>query len=1039
MSSSARLVAFGLVLAFCSLGCSDGLVYDPQTAVPGNNGVSNNGVSNNGPTNNGPTNNGVSNNGPTNNATTLEACEGLCDRMATECVDAFSAMGCPTAATTLLRPVCREACLDEDVRGELLRATDEACVDVASFALRLITTLRTACTPTCTDTCPVAASRCGEAANVETCVVSAQGCLDWTQTDVCAPEAHEVCVANVGVATCVPTCTDRCTADATRCTGDTGVERCVVADTGCLAWTQTDACDPTAHEVCLPDSADGFACAPTCVDACTEGLTRCGPNGDVEACATAADGCLAWSHVAQCDPTAHEVCVADDLGVATCEPTCADRCEGAATRCSDSGDVETCIIAADGCLDWTQTDACDPSAHELCLADDLGGFACMATCADVCAEGARQCADAETVQACATASTGCRAWITVEQCGAIPHEACVSDGADAAACTIICQDVCARGDFQCNAAGDIEVCGLDPNGCLGWLPRQSCDAAAGSACVDNGQSIACRTCTNTCDVVHGRACSADGAVVDVCSLGRSGCLERLVATTCDRTQDLLCVTDANGVPGCVAAGAGTCGEPFTLGDHFTLAGESFVADFSDTVAFTHPTCALEDDLTASELVFTVNLRAGQDLVLTETAGLDAVVRVERGGCSADGTCVLARPLSAATGPVTYSPWADGVYTVTVGSRLARPTQLAYALQVEVVGEVASGLYERFPDAVDLAGHSLHFAPDASRRGGFALSVTDGVTTFPEEPRTGGALSRELHLQDNEVQELHLAAIAGAPSIWYGPRRFTRLFVSADGFVSLAAPPDGPSADVEAFFVGPRIAALDTDLDPSVGGTVIVDVDVDHVVVTWEDVPRHDPTGQPGPNRLQIVLWVDGQIELNYVEVAADVAGANAFAGINDGDPLGAAAWPHPIDLVPPHPVVALPAPGGRALYFGEGVDASSPVWRRPDELCADQGGPATYHYDVLPYFNDTDTPQAIDVVAIWTGGGDGFVFLYADPFTPNDPGRLAGCLAGDDGEPAASQLNNVYVGPWERVWVVVTTAVPDSTLGSYQLNVVTRP
>ncbi|MBI4472636.1 MAG: hypothetical protein HY646_08215, partial [Acidobacteria bacterium] len=112
--------------------------------------------------------------------------------------------------------------------------------------------------------------------------------------------------------------------------------------------------------------------------------------------------------------------------------------------------------------------------------------------------------------------------------------------------------------------------------------------------------------------------------------------------------------------------------------------------------------------------------------------------------------------------------------------------------------------------------------------------------------------------------------------FYG-RQYTSAFVNANGNVSFdAADADASESAAEFFSRGPKIAGLWDDLDPSVGnGGVFVNATMEHVLITWQDVPEFGTTNR---NTFQIFLFPSGVIRFHF----GDVAALDGLTGISNG-------------------------------------------------------------------------------------------------------------------------------------------------------------
>jgi hypothetical protein len=226
------------------------------------------------------------------------------------------------------------------------------------------------CVATCTNQCTVGAKTCSNTGGVVECEQLPSGCTDWvgptpcTGTDMCSGGA---CVAH-------GTCTNQCTAAATRCTAGAQQQTCVMQPTGCTDWSFPAQC------------AQGMACtapatACTMIPRCTQGQTRCASTiPAVETC----DGNGIWVQTQACP----QAC---SMGTCTQSATCTPG----AVRCNGN-DVEICNSSGSA---WLFNQTCNVGCN--------GGL-----CTDPCTTGAKRCNGA-TPEACNATGT---AWTAGTAC-----------------------------------------------------------------------------------------------------------------------------------------------------------------------------------------------------------------------------------------------------------------------------------------------------------------------------------------------------------------------------------------------------------------------------------------------------------------------------------------------------------------------------------------------------------------------------------------------------------------------------------------------
>jgi hypothetical protein len=219
---------------------------------------------------------------------------------------------------------------------------------------------------TCTDVCPLGASRCS-GTEVQHCVIdAATPCTIWAEPEACSGALF--CSGDA----CTDTCVDACTAGARRCGSDAGYQLCELQPTGCHDWSAEVVCE--GEQSCVGEGT----CMP-----CTDGAERCSSAGHVQACTDGSwettegcgFGCDASGATAtcrtsvtctagayRCSGPSVETCSATGtawLHVATCAVGCAaglctGACEPGATRCN-AGGVETCNEEGTA---WAEPTAC---------------------------------------------------------------------------------------------------------------------------------------------------------------------------------------------------------------------------------------------------------------------------------------------------------------------------------------------------------------------------------------------------------------------------------------------------------------------------------------------------------------------------------------------------------------------------------------------------------------------------------------------------------------------------------------------------------
>ena len=242
-------------------------------------------------------------------------------------------------------------------------------------------------------TCPVAdectpgTQRCA-GVDIQTCEIDASDCAVWSVPSACEP----------GLFCSGGGCTDTCTA--TTC--NDGARTCASADTfavcalqssGCIEWGAAQACPPsqtcTGEGICM---------------ACTNGVRRCGPLGEVQTCTagrwTLTEGCPFGCSDGACDEQVTcaagayrcrgnnvEACNSSGsawLHVQTCAVSCGGNglcngeCEAGDVRCNGAS-VETCNGAgtawdvSETCSTYCSAGACALGGLDLSSNTELDG------------------------------------------------------------------------------------------------------------------------------------------------------------------------------------------------------------------------------------------------------------------------------------------------------------------------------------------------------------------------------------------------------------------------------------------------------------------------------------------------------------------------------------------------------------------------------------------------------------------------------------------------------------------------------------------
>ncbi|MBR4986774.1 MAG: metallophosphoesterase, partial [Proteobacteria bacterium] len=225
----------------------------------------------------------------------------------------------------------------------------------------------------CTDACSENAQKC-ESNGVWTCRKNLEGCLAWSEDDVCSDETH----CDASSYTCVSNdpgqCTDQCTENAQKCESN-AVWTCQKNGSGCTEWIETLACQSGTN--C---DASSYTCKAGCNEICeTNNKKRC--SGDrLEQCETDENGCASWSLLEECEGA----CDAQKLACPA--EQCVSECTIGEKACSGTSGYKTCVDSnSDGCGEWSAVQACGSGKE--CKSNPVE---CVAACTSECKSGAEQ-------------------------------------------------------------------------------------------------------------------------------------------------------------------------------------------------------------------------------------------------------------------------------------------------------------------------------------------------------------------------------------------------------------------------------------------------------------------------------------------------------------------------------------------------------------------------------------------------------------------------------------------------------------------------
>lgn len=694
---------------------------------------------------------------------------------------------------------------------------------------------------------------------------------------------------------------------------------------------------------CDDDPPDASDCSDIQSPCDSDGERRCTDTGSVEACLENDEGCLLWEDQGGCGDR-------QQCGDGVC--ACQDDCEAEESRC-DGELLIVCSRDDDGCLFEENLSDCS-SMDQSCEIIDSEAM-CIGCETDLCDEaGLFQCAG-NVVQTCVVDAEGCLDWEDTTDCAALdPPQRCSDE--DDATCVEGCTDSCdVDGETQC-AGMVVETCtDANADGCLAWELETDC-TDSGGYCGDIGDGAVCLSCDDRCPEEGASQCV--GSFVDSCIADSNGCLRWEAETDCAVLDPVQVCQSEDGMASCAElSGSGSCPDPIEVGvAHFVLAGTDFTADFSDNQTFGGSGCNTRSG--TPEVVFSLELSAGQTVRLREMSDFDAVLSLMT-ACDDEAECVFSEDFTEDVG-YEYTASADGSVYAVVEPFDAEPRILYYDIRIDIietevcdngvdddadggadcddeecfgVGHCATaelncgdsgdndddgatdcddsdceetaicgpylGIYEilDYEEEMDLQGHALVLTPDISEPTGYTMVMTE-ISGFSVEPGSS-ASSLVVDLDDDDTELYTFTLLPEFP--FYGAR-YRVLFLSSNGYITLGDWEILPYPSLEEFFELPTIAALWTDLAPHLASTtgapvVTIDEFPDHLVVTFEDTPiwYDEMSGMvEAPNDFQMILHADGRIELVWVTVNTPFM--DTIIGISNG--IGRGEYPAEVDLVP---------------------------------------------------------------------------------------------------------------------------------------------
>ena len=213
--------------------------------------------------------------------------------------------------------------------------------------------------------------------------------------------------------------------------------------------------------------------------------------------------------------------------------------------------------------------------------------------------------------------------------------------------------------------------------------------------------------------------------------------------------------------------------------------------------------------------------------------------------------------------------AKGVYTGALSfTNLALGTAISRTVELSLGGvDSFTELFDASPN--DTSFQSWLFTPDSSPEE-YRVDRTV-VSQFPSDPAGGSPL----FLSDDESVSLSLS---GGQTVKLYGTAYSSLYVGANGYLTFGSPDTTFVELLSAHFAKPRIAGHFNDLLPSAGGAISWKQWSDRAVVTYQNVPKIQPTGG---NSFQIEMYFDGRIRITCLGIGSldGLIGLSKGAGI----------------------------------------------------------------------------------------------------------------------------------------------------------------
>jgi hypothetical protein len=357
--------------------------------------------------------------------------------------------------------------------------------------------------------CAAAVDEAADSRDGRGCVPNERRCSnDGTQT--CGPDGLwqrvAACPGACQGGICVDRCQDECRLGERRCV-DAGAQICIEGAFGCSAWNEPDPCIGGA--ICL----DGRCRPGGCGSPCAVGERRCASPASFAECVNLE--CASW--------VGPEACPAGTMcsgGACVGGGMCTDQCRDGAIVCRGQRQVQRCVRAPNGCLDYSDGETCPDGM--VCQA----GEGCVRPCeTNTCEVGTTRCFEGGQ-QTCVRDAMGCVSWSEVESC--LQNEQCTRG-----ACRAPCESECGVSTRRC-VEGGYQVCRRVER-CGRWGDVSACPA--NTRCLGAGQCGRCESGTR-----EERRCGTCGTQHRVCDGGNwnlwSNCYDE--GGECDPDRERAC-------------------------------------------------------------------------------------------------------------------------------------------------------------------------------------------------------------------------------------------------------------------------------------------------------------------------------------------------------------------------------------------------------------------------------------------------------------------------------------------------------------------